>query len=98
MSKEHDGHRYDEVDARTAKAAYQSAFERLDLAPEELLLGKVDENGDILWSGYPRWLVKHPGTLPTADGIIEDMLGPVDPPPDPTCNDDNTKRSRSDGR
>lgn len=98
MSKGHDSHRYDEVDAKTARAAYGSAFETLDLTPEELLLGKVDENGDILWSGYPRWLAKHPGTLPTADRIIQDMFGPEDPATDQARNDDNRNRSRSEGR
>lgn len=82
MPEEHEGDTYRDVDAKTAKAVYRSAFERLNLTPEELLLGKADETGHVLWSGYPRWLLKHPGAMPTAEGIIEDMFGPGEPAPD----------------
>ena len=97
MSEEHESGRFREVDAETAKAAYRSALERLDLTPEELLLGKVDEDGDILWSGYPRWLFKHPRTLPTVEGIVEDMFGPDEAAPDET-DDDSGNRARSERR
>jgi hypothetical protein len=75
MSDEQEPIRFREVDPAAAKAAYRSAFENLNLTPQELLLGKVDEDGDILWSGCPRWLLKHPGTLPAVDGIIDAILG-----------------------
>ena len=75
MSDEREPVRFREVDPATAKAAYRSALENLNLTQQELLLGKVDEEGDILWSGCPRWLFKHPGTWPTVDGIIDDIFG-----------------------
>jgi hypothetical protein len=65
-----------EVDADTARAAYKKALGSLGLTPEELLLGKVDDDGEIIWSGCPQWLFKHPRTLPTVDGIINDIFGP----------------------
>jgi hypothetical protein len=67
--------RFGEVDPATAKVAYRSAVESVNLTAQELLLGKVDEEGDILWSGCPRWLSKHPGTLPAVDGIIDEIFG-----------------------
>jgi hypothetical protein len=70
MSDDHEPLSFREVDPATAKDAYRSAFENLSLTPQELLLGKVDEEGDILWSGCPRWLSKHPGSLPAIDGIL----------------------------
>ena len=75
MSDEQQPIRFREVDPATTKAAYRSAFENLNLTPQELLLGRVDAEGDILWSGCPRWLLKHPGTLPTVDGIIDEIFG-----------------------
>ena len=75
MSDEQESIRFREVDPATAKAAYRLAFENLNLTSQELLLGKVDEEGDILWSGCPRWLLKHPGSLPKADGIIDEIFG-----------------------
>jgi hypothetical protein len=75
MSDEQEPIRFREVHPATAKAAYRSAFENLKLTPQELLLGKVDEEGDILWSGCPRWLLEHPGPLPTVDGIIDEIFG-----------------------
>jgi hypothetical protein len=74
MSDDHEPISFHEVHPATAKAAYHSAFENLNLTPQELLLGKVDEEGDILWTGCPRWLSKHPGTLPTLDGIIDETF------------------------
>ena len=87
-----------EVDAETARAAYRSALESLNLTPEELLLGKVDETGDILWSGYPRWLSRHPGTLPTVEGIIEDIFGHEDPAPDQADNVDGNNGAHLEGQ
>lgn len=75
MSAERDGSEFREVDAASNRAALQAALESLNLTPEELLLGKVDEDGDIVWSGCPRWLSTHPRTLPTIDGVIEDIFG-----------------------
>jgi hypothetical protein len=75
MPDEQEPIRFREVDPATANAAYRSAFENLNLTPQELPLGKVDEEGDIVWSGCPRWLLKHPGTLPTVDGIIDAIFG-----------------------
>jgi hypothetical protein len=98
MSEEHESDSFGEVDAETARAAYLPALESLDLTPEELLLGKVDEAGDILWSGSPRWLLAHPGTLPTVEGIIEDVCGREDPAPDRADNVDGKNDARPEGR
>ena len=82
MSDEHEQTDFHEVDAATGKSAYRTALESLHLTEQELLLGKVDENGDILWSGSPRWLFKHPGTWPTVDGVVDDIFGADGPPAD----------------
>ncbi len=74
MSDEDERMRFRHADAATGKAAYQTALERLDLTPQELLLGKVDDDGDILWSGCPRSLFEHPRIWPTVDGIIDDIF------------------------
>ena len=79
MSDEQEPIRFREVDPATANDAYRSAFENLDLTAQELLLGKVDEEGDILWSGCPGWLLTHPGSLPTVDGIIDEIFGAEGP-------------------
>lgn len=79
MSDDHEPISFREVDPATAKDAYRLAFENLNLTPQELLLGKADEEGDILWSGCPRWLSKRPGTLPTVDGITDAILGAEGP-------------------
>ena len=70
MSDEQEPIRFGEVDPASANAVYRSAFEDINLTPHELLVGKVDEEGDIVWSGCPRWLLKHPGSLPAVDGIL----------------------------
>ena len=76
MSMEREPPEFREVDAATAKVACGSALETLNLTPGELLVGEVDEDGDIVWSGCPRWFVRHPGTMPTIEGIVEDIVGP----------------------
>jgi hypothetical protein len=60
MSDEHERMRFRHADAATGKAGYRRALESLDLTPQELLLGKVDEDGDILWSGRPDGCSKMP--------------------------------------
>jgi hypothetical protein len=92
MSQEHELDRFHEVDPQSAKAGLQAALESLNLSPEELLLGKVDEHGDLLWMGCPRWLRAHPGTLPTVDGIIDEIFGTDGPPP--ARSDDSKGRCR----
>lgn len=62
-----------EVDATTAKSGLRATLE--SLTPAELVLGKVDEQGEIVWSGCPRWFRNHPRTMPTVDGIIDDIFG-----------------------
>ena len=76
MSDEDEQIRFRHGDAATGKAAYRTGLESLDLTPQELLVGKVDEDGDILWSGRPRRLFEHPRTPPTVDGIIDDIFTP----------------------
>ena len=66
-----------EVEPETFAAALREAI--VGLAEAELLLGKISEEGDILWSACPRWLLKHPGTLPTVDGIINEIFGAEGP-------------------
>ena len=51
MSDEREALRFREVDPATAKAAYRSALENLNLTPQELLRRKLDDEGGILWSG-----------------------------------------------
>jgi hypothetical protein len=75
MSDERERNRFRHSDAATGRAAFRTALEGLDLTPQKLLLGKLDEHGDILWSGCPRWLLQHPGTWRTIDGIIDDIFG-----------------------
>jgi hypothetical protein len=75
MSDEDEPIHFRHADAATGKAAYRTALETLDLTPQELLLGKVDEDDDILWSGCPRSLFEHPRTWPTVDWIIEEVFG-----------------------
>lgn len=76
MSAEREARQFREVDAAAAKDAYRAALEGLDLTPEELLLGKVDKEGEIVWSGSPRSLFKHPRTMSTIEGIVEAIFGP----------------------
>lgn len=71
MSDEDERMRFRHADAATGKAAHRTALER---TPQELLLGEVDEDGDILWSGCPRSLFEHPCIWPTVDGIIDDVF------------------------
>jgi hypothetical protein len=75
----HEPSEFCEVDTATARAAYRSAFESLRLTQQQLLLGKVDEVGDVLWSGCPRWVLQHPRTRPTVEGIREDIVRPDEP-------------------
>ena len=82
MSDEDERIRFRHGDAATGKAACRTALESLDLTPQELLVGKVDEDGDILWSGCPRWLLKHPRTRPTVDGITDDIFAAERSPDD----------------
>lgn len=44
--------RFVEVDAETFEPALHRAL--ADLTPAERLLGKVSEDGEIIWGGYPR--------------------------------------------
>jgi hypothetical protein len=81
-----------EVDADTARAAYKKALGSLGLTPEELLVGKVDDDGEIIWSGCPRWLFKHPRTLLTVDGIINDIFGPESSSVDRQSRENGGKR------
>ena len=76
MPMEREPHEFREVDAATASAACRSALETLNLTPEELLVGEADDDGDIVWSGFPRWFLRHPGAMPSIEGIVEDIFGP----------------------
>ena len=76
MSDERERIRFRRVDAGAGEAAYRTGLESLELTPEELLLGKVDEDGDLLWSGCPRSLFKRPRTWPTVERIVDDIFGP----------------------
>jgi hypothetical protein len=75
MSDENERIHFRRADTAADKAAYRSALENLDLTPQELLLGEVDENGDILWSGCPRRLFEHPRTWPAVEWIVDDVFG-----------------------
>jgi hypothetical protein len=63
-----------EVDPEPFAAALRDALARRSEA--ELLLGKVSEEGDFVWSGCPRWMFdpKRRGTRPTVDAMIEDLF------------------------
>jgi hypothetical protein len=65
--------RFVEVDPVAFLAALRPVLS--SLTEEERLLGKVTEDGDIVWSGCPRWLFTHPRSWPTADGIADEAVG-----------------------